>query len=243
MTEIDLPSIVKACTFLGAGLAMGFGAIGAGVGEGYTAGITVKGSARQPRMYGELLRTMLLGQAVCESSGIFALLVALIMVFSPDKAATFAQAAAMIGGGLAVGISSIGGGIGTGLVSAMACRSIARHPEVSGKVSGTMLLGQAVDTSPSVFGFIIALLLVIPGQDVETIEKAAALLGAGIAMGIGGLGSGLGIGWIASRACLVVGLRPRSQAAVTRTMLISGAVTETPSIFSFVAAVLLIYMT
>jgi ATP synthase F0 subunit c len=243
MTEQDLIAIVKGCTFLGAGLAMGFGAIGAGVGEGYTAGITVKGMCRQPRMQGELLRTMLLGQAVCESSGIFALLVALIMLFSGDKPATLAQAAAMIGGGLAVEISSIGGGIGTGFVSAMACRSIARHPEVSGKVSGTMLLGQAIATSPAVFGFIIALLLVIPGQEIETFEKAMAFLGAGIAMAIGALGPGLGIGWVASRACTVIGWRPSVQPVITRTMLIAGAVSETTSIYSFVVAVLLMYMT
>jgi len=241
--EQDFTTLVMALTYLGAGLAMGLGAIGAGVGEGYTAGITVKGMCRQPKMQGELLRTMLLGQAVCESSGIFALLVALIMLFSGEKANTLAQAAAMLGGGLAVGASAVGGGIGTGIVSAMACRSIARQPEVTGKVTGTMLLGQAIGTSPSVFGFIVALILVIPMQEFETVEKAVALLSAGIAMAIGSLGPGLGIGWIASRACIATGLRPLSQALVTRTMLISGAVTETTSIYSFVVAILLIYMT
>jgi ATP synthase F0 subunit c len=241
--EQDFSILVKALTYLGAGLAMGFGAIGAGVGEGYTAGLTVKGMCRQPRMQGELLRTMLLGQAVCESSGIFALLVALIMLFSGEKAPTLAQGAAMLGGGLAVGVSAIGGGIGTGFVSALACRSIARQPEVGGKVTGTMLIGQAIGTSPAVFGFIVALLLAIPMQEAETIERAAAMLGAGIAMAIGALGPGLGIGWLASRACHVIGLRPATQPLLTRTMLVAGAVAETTSIYSFVVAILLIYMT
>jgi len=230
-------------TVLGAGIAMGFGAVGAGAGEGMTAAYAIKGMARQPKVHGELLRTMLLGQAVVESPSIFALMVALMMIFGGEKAATFAQAAAMLAAGMAVGFSAISSGIGTGLVSATACRSIARNPDVGGKVSGIMLLGQAVDTSPSIFGFIVALMLIIKPQEVDTLPRAAALLGAGIAMAVGTLGSGLSIGWIASRACKIAAYRPALTGILTRTMLLGGAIAETLGIFSFVVALLLMVST
>ena len=75
-------AIVKAAALLGAGLAMGFGAIGPGVGEGYAAGRACEGISRRPDQAALLTRTMLIGQAVSESTGIYSLVIALILIFS-----------------------------------------------------------------------------------------------------------------------------------------------------------------
>ena len=78
---ISGPEIIKAASLLGAGLAMGFGAIGPGIGEGYAAGRACEAIGRNPREAGLLTRTMLVGQAVSESTGIYALVVALLLIF------------------------------------------------------------------------------------------------------------------------------------------------------------------
>ncbi|HET6442790.1 MAG TPA: ATP synthase F0 subunit C [Phycisphaerae bacterium] len=75
-------AIVKAAALLGAGLAMGFGAIGPGIGEGYAAGRACEGISRRPDQAGLLTRTMLIGQAVSESTGIYSLVIALILIFT-----------------------------------------------------------------------------------------------------------------------------------------------------------------
>jgi len=74
-------AIIKAGAFIGAGLAMGFGAIGPGVGEGFAAGKACEGVARRPEEAGLLTRTMLIGQAVSESTGIYSLVIALLLLF------------------------------------------------------------------------------------------------------------------------------------------------------------------
>ena len=140
---------------------MGFGAIGSAVGEGYTASEAARGMSRQPRVQGELLRTMLVAQAVAESSGIFALVIAVSMVFSKFETMTIEQGAALIGSGLAVGVAAIGSGIGCGLAGGRGCAGSARQPGAANKITVTMLLGQALSTSPSIFGFVIALILMI----------------------------------------------------------------------------------
>lgn len=81
MVEITGAEIVKAAAMLGAGLAMGFGAIGPGVGEGYAAGKACEGVAREPENAGVITRTMLVGQAVSESTGIYSLVIALLLLF------------------------------------------------------------------------------------------------------------------------------------------------------------------
>jgi F-type H+-transporting ATPase subunit c len=73
---IEGADIVKAAAFIGAGLSMGLGAIGPGVGEGMVAA-----KACEPREAGLLTRTMLVGQAVSESTGIYSLVIALLLLF------------------------------------------------------------------------------------------------------------------------------------------------------------------
>jgi F0F1-type ATP synthase membrane subunit c/vacuolar-type H+-ATPase subunit K len=243
--EFSGQSLATAAVYIGAGCAMGFGAIGSGVGEGITAREAVLGMSRQPKISGEIMRTMLLGQAVSESSGIFSLITAFLLIFGVTEVypnEVFARG--MIGCGLAVGISALGSGIGTGLTSAEASRSVARNPGSSNKVTMSMLLGQALATSPAVFGFVAGLLLfLLKGRyEVGSLANAAALLGAGLCMGVGATGPGFGIGLVGRGACIAVGRNPRATPAINKTMLLGSAVAESTSIYSFVIFILLTFV-
>ena len=74
-------AIVKAACALGAGIAMGCGAIGPAIGEGNAVGKALEGMARQPEASGDLRATMILGCAITESTGIYSLVVALLLLF------------------------------------------------------------------------------------------------------------------------------------------------------------------
>jgi F-type H+-transporting ATPase subunit c len=78
---IEGVDLIKAAAFIGAGLAMGFGAIGPGVGEGFVGGKACEAIGRNPEEAGLLTRTMLVGQAVSESTGIYSLVIALLLLF------------------------------------------------------------------------------------------------------------------------------------------------------------------
>ncbi len=79
--DISGADIIRAAALLGAGVSMAFGAIGPGLGEGYAAGKACEAIGRNPKEAGLLTRTMLVGQAVSESTGIYALVVALLLIF------------------------------------------------------------------------------------------------------------------------------------------------------------------
>ncbi len=74
-------ALILAASALGAGIAVVAG-IGPGIGQGYAAGKGAEGVGRQPEAQGDILRTMLLGAAVAETTGIYALVVALILLFA-----------------------------------------------------------------------------------------------------------------------------------------------------------------
>ena len=74
-------SIISAACALGAGLCMGIGAIGPAIGEGNAVGKALEGMARQPEATGTLRTNMILGCAITESTGIYSLVVALLLLF------------------------------------------------------------------------------------------------------------------------------------------------------------------
>ena len=73
-------AIVDAARYLGAGLCMGIGAIGPAIGEGIVGGRACEGISRRPDEAALLTRTMLLGQAVSETTGIYSLLIAILLI-------------------------------------------------------------------------------------------------------------------------------------------------------------------
>lgn len=68
-------------TVLAAGLAIGLGAIGSGIGMGTAIGGACEGTSRNPEAGGRIMITMIIGLAMIESLTIYALVIALILLF------------------------------------------------------------------------------------------------------------------------------------------------------------------
>ena len=78
---MDPRAFVAGMSALGAGMAM-IGGLGPGIGEGYTAGKACEAIGRQPEAQADVTRTMIMGIAMAESTGIYALVIALILLFA-----------------------------------------------------------------------------------------------------------------------------------------------------------------
>ncbi len=65
-----------------------------------------------------------------------------------------------IGAGMAV-LTGLGAGIGIGLATSKAVDAIARQPEAEGKISKALLLGCALAEATAIYGFVIALLIIL----------------------------------------------------------------------------------
>jgi len=73
-------AIVAGASALGAGCAMIAG-IGPGIGEGFCGGKAVEAVGRQPEAQAIITRTMIIGDAIAETSCIYSLLIAFILMF------------------------------------------------------------------------------------------------------------------------------------------------------------------
>ncbi|MDP2691026.1 MAG: ATP synthase F0 subunit C [bacterium] len=73
---------VEAARLLAAGLCMGLGAIGPGIGEGICASRALEAMGRNPEMSGKLFTNMLIGMAISETTGIYALFITFLILFA-----------------------------------------------------------------------------------------------------------------------------------------------------------------
>ena len=65
-----------------------------------------------------------------------------------------------IGAAIAV-LTGIGAGIGIGLATSKAVEAIARQPEEAGNINKTLLLGCALAEATSIYGLVVAILLIV----------------------------------------------------------------------------------
>ena len=78
---METAAVIALAKALGAGLCMGIGAIGPAIGEGNAVGKALESMARQPEMAGTLRTNMILGCAITETTGIYSLVIALLILF------------------------------------------------------------------------------------------------------------------------------------------------------------------
>ena len=79
MLEIAV-GIILGCCALGAGAAMIAG-IGPGIGEGNAVAKACEAIGRQPECKGDVTTTMLMGCAIAETTGLYALVIAILLIF------------------------------------------------------------------------------------------------------------------------------------------------------------------
>ena len=83
MNGISGQDFILGCSAIGAGLAMIAG-IGPGIGQGIAAGHAAAAVGRNPGAKSDITSTMLLGQAVAETTGLYGFAVAaILMVLKP----------------------------------------------------------------------------------------------------------------------------------------------------------------
>ncbi len=233
--------IVHAGQYLGAGLCIGLGAIGAALGEGYTGGLANTSISRRPAMAPTYTRTMLVAQAVAETSAIFALMVSVLLLFTDLSGMGVCQWAAAIGAGLSMGLGAFGSGIGAGLPGGQAIWGLSRQPQTASHMTTTMLVSQAICQTPAIFSLVVAFLLIFKDASGYPLwPYSASFLAAGLAMGLGAIGSGWGGGMTGGACCEGFARQPRLRSQLMTMNLVGQAVSQTPAIFALLIAIMLV---
>jgi F-type H+-transporting ATPase subunit c len=99
-------------------------------------------------------------KALCSATAAALLLAAPAMAQGAEAAANpYLGPASAIAAALAIGLAAIGPGIGQGTAASKTVEGIARQPEAEGKLRATLLLSLAFMESLTIYGLVIALVL------------------------------------------------------------------------------------
>ena len=85
MTDAQALLLAKALVLMGQGIGAGLAliaGIGPGIGEGYAVGKAIETIGRQPEASGAITRTMIIGDALAETTGLYSLVIALLLMFA-----------------------------------------------------------------------------------------------------------------------------------------------------------------
>jgi F-type H+-transporting ATPase subunit c len=240
--DFDLQTWITIAAFAGGGLCMGLGAIGAAIGEGFTASQASTAISRNPDLSGDVLKSMLMGQAIAESASIFALVVAMLLLFSNFSADTWLMVYVLISAGLCMGFGAIGAGVGAGFPAGAACVGLAHQPAAGSRLTTNMLIGSAVCQTPAIFALVTSFILLFTDFTGRPVSPTwAAIIGAGLASGLGAIGAGIGSGLVAESGCEGIARQPEAVSPVTNVMLLGQAVTQTTAIYGLLVSFILIF--
>jgi F-type H+-transporting ATPase subunit c len=73
-------TVINTASYIAAGFAMIAG-MGPGIGMGFAAGKATSAVRRQPEARGPIITTMLLGQVISASTGIYSLVIAIFLIY------------------------------------------------------------------------------------------------------------------------------------------------------------------
>jgi F0F1-type ATP synthase membrane subunit c/vacuolar-type H+-ATPase subunit K len=225
---------------IGAGIAVGFSAIGSGIGVGITGGSAAGVTSERPEKFGAAL----IFSAIPQTQAIYGLLVAILILLSAGffggiaGEVPVAAGLAGLGAGLAVGIAGLSA-IGQGIAASSGVAVTANNPEMIGK--GVVF--SAICETQAIYGLLVAVLLLVfsgllSGNFIVSAAVGLAALGCGLAVGLSGV-SAIGQGIAAASGIAATAERPD----LFGKGVVFSAICETQAIYGLLVAILLMSFT
>ncbi len=199
--------------------------------------------SRQPFFSAKITSIMLLAQSIMEAPVIIAFIVSLLIRNRIGSDPDVMRGLQCLAAGLAVGIGSIGPSVGQAIFTQAACRGIGVNKGAYNKIFPFMLLLEAIIETPMIFCLLIGFMILYRPLDGGTLSDIAILMSSAFAVGLGALGSSIGIGIASSKSVASIAQTPELYPVVLRTTLLIVAFIESSMIYAMIVALMLIMKT
>ncbi|MBT3456306.1 hypothetical protein HN446_04535 [bacterium] len=225
---------------VGCALAIGLSGFIVGIVSSFPTEQSCYSIARQPFFSNKILNLTLLTQSIIQSPLIFSFLVLLFIKTQAATITTLADSVRYLSSGLCIGLGSIGPAIGLAIFAKNACKSIGINRHVYGKILTFSIISLAIIETPIIFALLISLVLaIISIPTTNMITTIAAMLAAGICMGLGTLFPGISSGKVASKACIQIAYRPDAHPIVSRVSMLAQGLIDTCAIYALLISLMI----
>lgn len=145
-------------SYLGSGLVLGIGSIGPAIGTALLGTQACRGTGTNRNAYSPLFSYTFISAAIIETPILFALVIALILMFMSLPQTTLGWTTCLLAAAM-TGIPTIAVGISTGRTARAACAQIAEKPELYGGLLRMSLICQALTDANAIYGLIISVIM------------------------------------------------------------------------------------
>jgi F0F1-type ATP synthase membrane subunit c/vacuolar-type H+-ATPase subunit K len=155
-------SLNDALRLIASGLSVGLASVGSAIGLGYFAYVAAESLGKNSNQYSKILSFTFLSQAIIETPLIFSAIIGFWITqtyIAPTN--DIVSGIACLASAIAVGIGTWGSSISSGKTAGSACRQIALHPSMYGKLSKSSVLFQGIIDTSAIFAFIISIILLL----------------------------------------------------------------------------------
>ena len=214
---------------MGASIAVGLAAIGAGYGIARAGSSLIRTVAEAPATFSKGLVAVVLAEALA----IYGLLISFMVIMRVGQGVnTMADAILSLAAGFGIGFAAIGGGIGIALGGESLASSLRDAPETFSKSLVAVVLAEAL----AIYGLLAAFMLIMR-MGTGAMESAAFVgMAAAFTVGVGGFCAGLAIG-MAGRS--MIQAMVRSPAVFSKSM-VPVVLAEALAIYTLLVAFMLI---
>ncbi len=153
-------SLADAFRLIGAGCAIGLGAIGPAYGLAYFACTACQGVSKNRNSSARVLTFTFISQAIIESPVIFSMVISLLLLFG-TTAITLTKGIALLAAGIAMGLGTLGPGISSGRTAAAACKEIARDPELYSSLARSSIFAQGIIDTAAIYVLLASALIIL----------------------------------------------------------------------------------
>jgi len=213
-------------TYLWAGFAIGFAAIGAAIGQGILVKKAIELMGKDPTLGNTYLTIMILWVALVESVAIYGLIIA-FQILGADGLSMSVS----VGAGLAIGLAGLWVWIGEGLLVAGWLEAMNIDTENRNKILTFMILFLALVESAAIYGVVTAFQVLGLWADTGYIW-----IGAGLAVWLAGLWVGIGEWILAQKALINMGKSIALSPLFLVTTILGIALVESAAIYGLIVA-------
>lgn len=213
-------------------------ALGVGIGQGLVNKAALKAINEQPSAEGALRRMAIISLTLSETAAVLGVVMAILVIMNRSPYAAY-SAYAYGGIGAALAIPGFLVGLISSLPGRAAISAAARQPLFADKILQLLLITQTILQTPTIFGFIISLVIFRQIDSAHTLADGVRLLASGISFALGSFGPLLGLGIFTRAACHVAGLNRQIYPQLRTFTFISQALIEAPIVFALLVSLTL----
>lgn len=227
---------------MGMVIAVGLPSLVLGYMTSFTAKHAFSSMARQPFSDKQIGRFMIFSQSLMQTPLVLGFIVALLIYFQLNYIETLGQSLTFIASGIAIGLGSIGSAYGSGIFTGQACKSLGLNKNIYSKMVSFTIISQVIIETPVILAMLISFLLLRLAVTPITTIQGIIYLAASLTIGMGAIGSGIGSGLTASKACNQIALNSSQYNFISRLTIFAQSIIDTSAIYAFIIALFFILL-